>query len=255
MKFLPFDRGCPEDTISQSRAHEKFLEVRDETRKRYRPPPNDWKGRVGFGSVYAVGDLREVGWMLDHWHWRHPEEAIFPSWLGAVRFDDDPGHVLPHLTFRQRVAVAAAFAEAANAVLKLTGGEFHARALELTEASAERAAGIHPGDDADVLAVDLMIGTANHKVMDLLTREIWQTNPIIGSTNWVGNEHIDLWHKNERLNAARALLRPEAGPVKLPGMASTRKRLKALHKAWYEELVRTREVEAALALDKSGEQG
>ena len=247
MKRPPFDLGYPQHERILARSDAKFREVRDEAGRLYRPPSRGWNRRVGFGAVYAVGGMRDVGHLLDDWYWRRARETDFPSWLGASRFDDDPGHVVAGLTFGERVAVAVAFAEAANAVLKPTDGEFRARALEVEQASAARPAGFYPGDDADVLAIDLMIGKSNHAVMDVLVEEVWRENPLHGSSNFVAQEHVRVWLLVERLNAARLLLAPDAKPVKLPGMPSTLKRLKSHYEAWFQDKVRMAEAEKALA--------
>ncbi|BCA58159.1 hypothetical protein [Sphingomonas sp. HMP6] len=247
MKRPPFDLGYPQHERILARSYAKFREVRDEAGRLYRPPSRDWNKRVGFGAVYAVGGMRDVGHLLSNWCWRSARETNFPSWLAASRFDDDPGHVLPGLTFSQRVAVAVAFAEAANTVLKPTDGEFRARALEVEEATAARPAGFYQGDDADVLAIDLMIGRSNHAVMDVLVEKVWRENPLQGSSNFVAQEHVRVWLLVERLNAARMLLAPEAKPVRLPGMPSTLKRLKAHYEAWFQDQVRMTEAAKALA--------
>ncbi len=139
-------------------------------------------------------------------------------------------------SFAERRAGAVAFAEAANVVLAPDDGEFRARALELVEASETRPAGIYPGDDADLIAVDLMLGQPNHKVIGTLSRAIWEGNKGCGGSSWVNPEHFELWHRTDRINAARKMLAPSAPLVKLPSMATTRKRMKALYEQWHEDL-------------------
>lgn len=231
VKYLPFDQGYPEHTELLLRAREKYVAVWDETKKRYRTPEREWGDRVGFGAVYAAGRLSGQGFTLSSWNWRRVWDEAFPSWLEASYFDDDPAHLNPAASLASRYAVAVAFAEAANFVLNPVDGEFGAVALELVEASPERPAGIYPGEEADVLAVDLMIGRSNHAVIDTLVRGIWEKDPHSGSTSWVAPEHIELWHRTERLNAARAMLVPDAPLVKLPAMTVTRRRLKTMHDA------------------------
>lgn len=174
MKRLPFDRGYPEDQQTLFDANQKFVAVMEETKRRFRMPERGWGDRVGVGSVYAVGRLSKFSGMLNTWNWRWRSEKSFPSYLDAMYFDDNPAHMGGGASFAERLAGAVAFAEAANAVFAPEDGEFRARALELVAASESRPAGIYPGGDADVVAIDRMLGQANHKVIDRLTRAIWE---------------------------------------------------------------------------------
>lgn len=57
-----------------------------------------------------------------------------------------------------------------------------------------------------------------------------------GGSSWVNPEHIELWHQTERLNTARKMLAPGAPLVKLPTMATTRKKMIAHFEQWHEDL-------------------
>lgn len=238
MRQLPFKRTYPEHEDILGRARVKFHEVKEETRRRLGTSSPQWVGRVGLGVVYTTSGIqfpKGLGLLLSSWRWRHGFDGLFiPDWLGAEEFSDDPALVAPHAGFDFRVTAAIAFAEAANAVLKPEGGEFRARPLELVRASSERPAGFHRGDEADVLAIDLMLGQRDHAIINQLVHDIWAENPLLGGSNEVSNEHVELWHRVERLNEARRFLEPGSPPVKLPGMAATRRRVRAHHEAWYE---------------------
>ncbi len=79
MKRPPFDRGYPEDQQTLFNAHDKFVAVMEETKRRFRSPERGWGDRVGFGSAYAVGRLSKFGGMLSTWNWRWRSADDFPS--------------------------------------------------------------------------------------------------------------------------------------------------------------------------------
>lgn len=201
-------------------------------------------GRRGFGTVYAKGRMRTEGGTLTWWVWRYPNAEHCPPWLDAKRFADDPMGAVATDSLATRVASATAFAEAANAFFDPEDVQFFARSLEVVAAGPERTAGIYPGDEhGDVLAVDLMAGMSNPKIIDRLVWEEHKGDLREVQRHWDCTWlRVNVWHRAERLNAVRAMLDPSLPSIKVPGIAALRRRIEAaeeeLEREMLEEAVR-----------------
>lgn len=226
MKILPFEISSQRLPWRDAELLRQFEEVKRDAERRLSTTAPVQDVRRGFGSVFAIGRLRNVIGTLGSWNWRNASPEHFPAWLDADLFFDDPLGALPNDSLGKRFASAAAFAEAMNAVFDPQDGQFVARPLEVVPATSERPVGIYPGDEADVIAMDLMIGVSNPKVVD---RMVWDEHQgdldKLRRLFYIPLLRVDIWHRVERLNAARAMFDVNLPTLKAPGPASLKRRL------------------------------
>jgi hypothetical protein len=176
----------------------------------------------------AGGDEAELA--LSAWHWRNVTHRDCSVELDAALFIDDPIGALPSDTLAQRMAAATAFAEALNCITHPDDVRFVARPLEVVIASTDRPEGIYPGDDSDVLAIDLMAEMSSPQMIARMIREEYDGDPEVIWRSQDGYfPQKKLWHRLERLDAVRAMFDPKLRQVAVPDVSDIRRILKAGH--------------------------
>ncbi|MFD1787512.1 hypothetical protein ACFSC3_08005 [Sphingomonas floccifaciens] len=222
MKQYPFkDPGVSHFIIEKHRR--MFDEIRSEVMGRTKGSAIVRDGRVGFGTVAAVGPVWRSGLALSMWKWRHADPAEYPEWMGATEFVDDPLGVPPETSLGTRMILAEQFAEVASRMFDPEDVGFTTRAIEIVAATPDRPPGIERGEDVDLLAIELYEGVPMPKIIDRLVQI--EVDIDRGWFSYGGFWlQVQIWHRAERVNAARALLGKDLLPIRLPGLKALERR-------------------------------
>jgi hypothetical protein len=206
-----------------------FFAIRAEVARRVASVEDVHDGRHGFGTVHAQGRSLPC---LGTWKWRHADPEDYPCWLSADMFVDDPVGLLPGTSFTARCIVAEEFASVANAAFESKGVRFRAHPLQVVPAGPDRPAGIRRGQDADELAVELHIGVPTRTIIDEFVRAEFNWNLPDGGVSQADEFfQLRVWHRAERVNAARTVLGIGQPDIRVPGLPALRRRVRLIEDA------------------------